>query len=290
MYILAIVDKAGRIQHSRMSLLSKILPIDIEVASLDNFKSKRKEYDVVYFAHFSLFDKKKMRGSKGTFASVTSHKCLSNIKDTIKKLSRFDRVSVNNILLFDALCSKVDSSFYTPNGVDTKFFFPSNLLPSNDKLKVGWVGNKDRAVKNYSSILKPLMKKVNNSFIFDVVASSKRDSKKQLLTAEQMRDYYQSLDYFLVTSSAEGTPNPAMEALSCGVPVITTRVGNMVEIIKDGKNGVFVDGSVDSFEKALGRVKSINHRAWSREARESMLSWDWSIRSEAWSRFLYRSL
>ena len=73
--ILAVTDKVGRIQYNRVMMLARLLPhLDIHVRALDNWQRVPESVDVVYYAHFSLFDKKKIKGNKATLASVTSHK------------------------------------------------------------------------------------------------------------------------------------------------------------------------------------------------------------------------
>jgi len=47
-------------------------------------------------------------------------------------------------------------------------------------------------------------------------------------------------DVFCLATSNEGRPNAVMEALACGVPVVTTRVGGNAEIIEEGRNGLLV--------------------------------------------------
>ncbi len=48
-------------------------------------------------------------------------------------------------------------------------------------------------------------------------------------------------DIFLLPSELESFGLVALEAMSCGVPVVATRVGGMPEVIQDGENGFLFD-------------------------------------------------
>ncbi len=48
---------------------------------------------------------------------------------------------------------------------------------------------------------------------------------------------------FLMNSKSEGNPRVAVEAMALGLPVIATKVGIMPDIVEDGSNGFFTDGS-----------------------------------------------
>jgi glycosyltransferase involved in cell wall biosynthesis len=48
------------------------------------------------------------------------------------------------------------------------------------------------------------------------------------------------LDIFLLTSHNEASPVSILEALSCGVPVISTHVGSVAETVRDGETGYLV--------------------------------------------------
>ncbi len=50
---------------------------------------------------------------------------------------------------------------------------------------------------------------------------------------------YNSAKIFINPSFNEGGPRVVLEAMACGLPVITTKVGLMLDIIKDGENGLF---------------------------------------------------
>ncbi len=57
----------------------------------------------------------------------------------------------------------------------------------------------------------------------------------------------------IMPSYNEGGPRVTLEAMACGVPVLTTRVGIMNDIIIDGQNGIFIDWNTnDISNKILG--------------------------------------
>ena len=63
------------------------------------------------------------------------------------------------------------------------------------------------------------------------------------------------IDVFVLTSAFEGLPNAAIEALSMGIPVVSTAVGDIGELIIPGKTGaLFENDRPDSMADTLVRV------------------------------------
>lgn len=58
------------------------------------------------------------------------------------------------------------------------------------------------------------------------------------LSVAEMVAFYRSCDVFLCTSFSEGTPMPPLEAMSCGVPVISTRCGSVEDMVEDRVTGI----------------------------------------------------
>jgi colanic acid/amylovoran biosynthesis glycosyltransferase len=58
------------------------------------------------------------------------------------------------------------------------------------------------------------------------------------LPPETVRQRLQQADAFLLSSLSEGLSNAALEAMACGLPVVTTDVGGMGEAIRDGVEGL----------------------------------------------------
>jgi glycosyltransferase involved in cell wall biosynthesis len=58
------------------------------------------------------------------------------------------------------------------------------------------------------------------------------------LGAGEVARFYNSARMLICASTAEGGPRVTVEAMACGVPVISTPVGMMRELIDDGTNGL----------------------------------------------------
>jgi glycosyltransferase involved in cell wall biosynthesis len=51
------------------------------------------------------------------------------------------------------------------------------------------------------------------------------------------------LHLFVMTSDFEGLPNSAMEALSMGIPIVSTPVGDVRELVVAGSTGVYLESN-----------------------------------------------
>jgi N-acetyl-alpha-D-glucosaminyl L-malate synthase BshA len=80
----------------------------------------------------------------------------------------------------------------------------------------------------------------------------------------------QEADVFLLPSETESFGLAALEALSCGVPVVASRVGGLPEVITDGENGYLLPlGDVAAMADATARILADDelHARMSRAAR-----------------------
>jgi glycosyltransferase involved in cell wall biosynthesis len=92
---------------------------------------------------------------------------------------------------------------------------------------------------------------------------------------EEIPDWLAAADLFCLATSNEGRPNVILEALACGLPVVTTRVGGNSEVVEEGVNGLLVEfGDREGLARAL--LRGLVH-PWDREAiaeKARARSWD----------------
>lgn len=72
------------------------------------------------------------------------------------------------------------------------------------------------------------------------------------ISNHEVKDFYRNekIHLFLHMSESEGLPVSFMEAMSFGIPVISTDVGGVREIVHDKKNGFLVSSDVDAITVA----------------------------------------
>jgi glycosyltransferase involved in cell wall biosynthesis len=123
-------------------------------------------------------------------------------------------------------------------GVDTEEFrvLPDGRKPgSYTPTRIGWCGKapdgKRWTPKGYDEVLLPLIERMKDCPCEFLVNTN---THRNAWSAEQMCQWYNSLDMFLVTSCAEGTPSVLLEAAACGRPIVSTDVGIAREIVGDG--------------------------------------------------------
>ncbi len=69
---------------------------------------------------------------------------------------------------------------------------------------------------------------------------------------EEVNRLLNESDIFVLPSLAEGMPNSLLQAMACGLPVVTTNVSSIPAIVKDQVNGVLVDpGSPEEICRGL---------------------------------------
>lgn len=66
--------------------------------------------------------------------------------------------------------------------------------------------------------------------------------ERQRRSHAAMPDFYRSLDVYVCMSTCEGTPNPVLEAASCGCPVVSTPVGIVPQLSLDDNDDDGDDG------------------------------------------------
>ncbi len=129
------------------------------------------------------------------------------------------------------------------------------VIGSFQKDGVGWgAGNDPKLIKGPDILCDCLQELQRRVKIFVILTAPARGYVKERLKESgipfqyynlaqlgELPWYYQLLDFYLVTSRIEGGPKAILEAMACGIPVLSTRVGMAPDVIKSGQNGFLID-------------------------------------------------
>lgn len=72
---------------------------------------------------------------------------------------------------------------------------------------------------------------------------------------EEVARYYNVLDLYLITSRIEGGPQAILESMASKVPVVSTKVGLVQDIVENGREALLAD--VEDVDQIVSQAKSI---------------------------------
>ena len=144
------------------------------------------------------------------------------------------------------------------NGIDLKdfeYFSIKNSVPKDDKKQIVFVGalTKNKGVYDLIDAYRMIN---DNSIKYVFIGSGDVNELKNLgnkngigdqlifkgnVSDEEKIKTLMESNIFVLPSYAEGQPLAILEAMCSGLPIISTNIGSIPEIIKEGVNGFIVD-------------------------------------------------
>lgn len=184
-----------------------------------------------------------------------------------------------------------DQIFYCPYGVDTNTFCIKEyerLLPGTRPLEFIYVGGV-KELKGISYLLKAFEKIPQEQAYLTVVGQynpTDKDTSPYTKNVNftgsvfhsEVPALLQKADVFIFPSLGEGMSLSAIEAASCGLPLILSENSGLKELINDGENGFIVpiqstDALVDKIEYFINNPEQI--QVMGKEARKIAEKYTW---------------
>lgn len=214
--------------------------------------------DSIYILISKLYGKKIFIHYLGSFdiffeeSSFLERKLITyvfNKSDFIGVLSKKVKVLVGSIY------SNTNNILIIPSSINFKLFANNNvLLKKNNKIRILFLGGFDAYKKGVIDIVSVIPNIIaKNKNVEFIIGTSKKinisidiNIKNNIVFLEWIPEnekipLYNSSDIFLLPSYDEGLPYTMIEAMAAGLPIISTYIGGIPEVIKHGINGYLLN-------------------------------------------------
>ncbi len=227
---------------------------------------------------------------KRTLVGIHSHQSFDNRetlpdhdvvpdRKVIDYLAEFRGVNTVSKRLQSLFAKSGLKTAYTPNGVDTDTFSPTGnpdgfVVASAGALKNDWN-------KGIRRIVSPVCRKSGISLIHATD-----------LAYQKMPVFYNRAHCYVCASRSEGMSLSILEAAACGCVIISTRCGDIEQLITDGINGLFISRSKSSLSKALLKLRNDRELLALLSTRIRKLieeKWSWKHQIKGWLDFIETS-
>ena len=222
----------------------------------------------VRIAHDHTSGDLRFRGASSLLPDASSHLFSSRIiavsKGVRDFLTRWEAVPAE---LIELVPNAVDDEIFCPCTEEQKHAARSRLRVSKEAFVAGGIG---RLAQEKNFALLPRLAALHPDIIFVIAGSGPEGARIAALASELGVDsrlrllgiildrssFYHALDAFILPSLYEGLPMAVLEAMSSGVPVLSSRLEGISAVIAEENEGLLARaGDVADFSRQLGRLK-----------------------------------
>jgi glycosyltransferase involved in cell wall biosynthesis len=218
-------------------------------------------------------------------------------------IDRFDRIvtmgtGAKKLLQHFEIDSPIE---VIPGGIDPKRFIPGSNTPAHDLIitcRLVPVKRLDIFLQVVSLLRKtlPNIRAVivgngEERYPLEKIAADLKITDNVWFAGRQddIPSYLQHSRLFVLTSDSEGLALSLMEAMMCGLPAVVSNVGDLGDLVENGKNGYLVKRrDVHTFAEKIRELLTDENRwkTFSKHARESAMKISLSASTQRWTNFL----
>jgi glycosyltransferase involved in cell wall biosynthesis len=249
-------------------LANTSLPPETDIVhtnSWNGFRFKVKNVPMVTTEHLVIHDP--LISPYKSFSQKVFHKIVYQFEkfsfksaDAITAVSNYSNEQVKKIFAVQSTAIQ--------NGIDIDKF---NILPNTQELnpelanktKLLFVGN--FTTRKGADLLPKILSGLGDDYVL-LTTSGLRDKSVVehnniisigKLNQDQLVEYYNYCDVFLFPTRLEGLSLTTLEAMACGMPVVTTNCFSMPELVVDKKGGFLCEqDNVDEFVAAVKKIST----------------------------------
>ena len=330
--IAIIIDKEGWAYYNSAVEIQKNLKneFDIDIITIDIFGDNvvkifllSEKYDLIFFMWRGLiswiysdyskdyiqqlgfsFDEfiKKFIKSKNIVTGVYDHLFLQQEQER----TEFILENIKDYIVCSKKLNKIYSMFkkkpamIISDGVDLELFKMEDTSKYDNikdrAIKIGWCGNSkftdenDDDLKGLNKIIRPAITElIGEGYGVELDIA---DRNCNMIKHSEMPKYYNSIDIYVCASRTEGHPAPVLEAMACGVPVISTDVGIVSEVFGNRQKEFIIQRSARQLKEKIEYILK-NKKILSKLSEENLnqiKNWSWIQKSNEYKKFFEKNL